>query len=80
MSNVIARSASAGATPAVGVAKRLSFLDRYLTLWIFTSMVVGVGTGYLVPAIVPFINQFKALRAAWDTIRTEIRELLAAER
>jgi ACR3 family arsenite transporter len=43
---------------APGVAKRLSFLDRYLTLWIFTAMAVGVGAGYVVPGLVPFINQF----------------------
>jgi ACR3 family arsenite transporter len=43
---------------ASGVAGRLSFLDRYLTLWIFIAMVVGVGGGYLFPAVVPFINQF----------------------
>jgi len=42
----------------VGVAKRLSFLDRYLTLWIFIAMAVGVGGGFLFPAVVPFINQF----------------------
>jgi ACR3 family arsenite transporter len=41
-----------------GVAKRLSFLDRYLTLWIFIAMAVGVGAGYLFPSVVPFINQF----------------------
>jgi ACR3 family arsenite transporter len=41
-----------------GVAKRLSFLDRYLTLWIFVAMAVGVGGGYLFPGVVPFINQF----------------------
>ncbi len=41
-----------------GVAARLSFLDRYLTLWIFVAMAVGVGGGYLFPGIVPFINQF----------------------
>ena len=40
------------------VARRLSFLDRYLTLWIFLAMAVGVGAGYLLPAVVPFVNQF----------------------
>jgi ACR3 family arsenite transporter len=45
-------------TEEAGVAKRLSFLDRYLTLWIFIAMAVGVGGGYLFPAVVPFINQF----------------------
>jgi ACR3 family arsenite transporter len=44
--------------PAAGVAKRLSFLDRYLTLWIFLAMGLGVGGGYLFPGVVPFINQF----------------------
>jgi ACR3 family arsenite transporter len=58
VSDMIARSASTGAAPAVKVARRLSFLDRYLTLWIFIAMAVGVGAGYRVPAIVPFINQF----------------------
>jgi arsenite transporter len=43
-----------------GVAKRLSFLDRYLTLWIFLAMAVGVGGGYLFPGVVPFINRFNA--------------------
>jgi ACR3 family arsenite transporter len=52
--------AVAGAPRAeeVGVAKQLSFLDRYLTLWIFLAMGVGVGGGYLFPGVVPFINQF----------------------
>jgi ACR3 family arsenite transporter len=40
------------------VALRLSFLDRYLTVWIFLAMGVGVGGGYLFPGVVPFINQF----------------------
>jgi ACR3 family arsenite transporter len=38
--------------------KQLSFLDRYLTLWIFLAMAVGVGGGYLFPEIRNFINRF----------------------
>lgn len=49
-------SIACGASP--GVFRGLSFLDRYLTLWIFFAMVVGVGAGYLLPSVVPFINQF----------------------
>jgi len=36
--------------------KRLSFLDQYLTLWIFLAMLLGVGTGYLFPAAVQKFN------------------------
>src|SRR5215469_5360972 len=37
---------------------KLSFLDRYLTAWIFAAMVFGVGLGWLVPTVVPFLNRF----------------------
>jgi len=38
--------------------RHLSFLDRYLTAWIFVAMVVGVVLGWLVPGVVPFLNRF----------------------
>ncbi|OGP55596.1 MAG: arsenical-resistance protein [Deltaproteobacteria bacterium RBG_13_61_14] len=41
-----------------GVARRLSFLDRFLTVWIFLAMAVGVGSGYLFPGIVPWLDKF----------------------
>ncbi len=41
------------------VTKRLSFLDRYLTLWIFSAMFIGVFAGYLFPGIVDFWNIFQ---------------------
>lgn len=40
------------------VTSHLSYLDRYLTLWIFTGMAVGVLSGLALPGIVPFLNRF----------------------
>ncbi len=45
---------------AGSVIKNLSFLDRFLTLWIFLAMAVGVFGGYLYPGIRDFINIFQA--------------------
>jgi len=42
-----------------GVSGRLSFLDRYLTLWIFLAMGAGVGSGYLFRGWVDFITRFQ---------------------
>ena len=40
--------------------KRLNFLDRFLTLWIFSAMLIGVGIGYFIPNSANFINSFSS--------------------
>jgi arsenite transporter len=50
--------AIAAAAGSSGAARRLSFLDRFLTVWIFLAMAVGVGAGSLFPGIVPLVNRF----------------------
>ncbi|MEW5821658.1 MAG: ACR3 family arsenite efflux transporter [Cyanobacteriota bacterium] len=52
---------------SVSVSKKLSFLDRYLTMWIFLAMGIGVGAGSLVPGIQTFIDQFQ-----WGTTNIPI--------
>lgn len=40
--------------------KKLSFLDTYLTLWIFLAMAIGVSIGYFIPSSSAFINSFSS--------------------
>jgi len=40
--------------------KQLNFLDRYLTLWIFIAMGIGVALGYFIPGTATFINSFQS--------------------
>ena len=42
-----------------GVSKKLSFLDRYLTLWIFLAMFIGVGQGYFFTSSTSWISAFQ---------------------
>src|SRR5512136_2726257 len=41
------------------ISKKLSFLDRWLTFWIFAAMALGVGLGYFVSGVESFINSFQ---------------------
>jgi ACR3 family arsenite transporter len=41
------------------IARGLSFLDRYLTVWIFLAMAAGVGLGYFAPRVESFIERFQ---------------------
>ncbi len=42
-----------------GIAKKLSFVDRYLTLWIFIAIAAGVAMGYWLPGVKDFINSLQ---------------------
>jgi ACR3 family arsenite transporter len=45
--------------PEKQISKKLSFLDRFLTLWIFLAMFIGVGWGYIFPGVVNFWDKFQ---------------------
>lgn len=51
---------SANNCAPVAERKQLSFLDRYLTLWIFIAMAIGVGIGYFIPSSSGLINSFSS--------------------
>ena len=42
------------------VTSKLSFLDRYLTVWIFLAMAIGIALGYFIPGVEDFINSFQS--------------------
>ena len=44
---------------AESVTKKLSFLDRNLTLWIFLAMAIGVGAGFIYPQMASFWSKFQ---------------------
>ena len=41
------------------ISKKLSFLDRYLTVWIFVAMAIGIGLGFFIPGVEGFIHSFQ---------------------
>ncbi|KAA6439681.1 ACR3 family arsenite efflux transporter [Dyadobacter flavalbus] len=55
-----ANNCAPAAGASVASRKKLGFLDRFLTLWIFLAMTIGVGLGNFVPSIPDYINTFSS--------------------
>ena len=51
---------SANNCAPIAERKKLGFLDRFLTLWIFLAMAIGVSLGFLFPSSATFINSFSS--------------------
>ena len=49
-----------GRVCAPAARKKLSFLDRFLTLWIFLAMAIGVGLGHFIPGSAAYVNSFQS--------------------
>ena len=54
---VVSISSGPAANKTEAVLKQLSFLDRYLTLWIFLAMAVGIGSFHVFPDVVPMLER-----------------------
>lgn len=56
MSDVVALYPTAGTDPGSPVASRLSFLDRFLPIWIIAAMALGIGLGRAIPSLNRYLN------------------------
>lgn len=61
-------AAAPGAVAPTASRKKLGFLERYLTLWIFLAMAIGVGLGNFVPSLPDYINTFSSGTTAGRTL------------